>query len=347
MRFLYTFSIFLYTAGIKFASLFNRKAALWCKGRRAQFRRLKEQIHSLPSNPSGECIWIHCASLGEFEQGRPVIEQIRKEKPEIRIVLTFFSPSGYEVRKNYSGVDLVTYLPADLPGNTQKFLDLIQPTLALFVKYEFWFNYLYALKKRNIPHFLVSGIFRPDQLFFKWYGGWFRRALFNYKHMFLQDENSAELLREAGLTAISVTGDTRFDRVIQVVKEKKEDAMCAGFSEGASVMVCGSTWEEDEELILNWFRQSAGQKTAFKLIIAPHNISRSRLAAIEDRFSSLHPQRHSVYKHDPGCCLLIIDHIGMLSSLYHYGKYCYIGGGFGKGIHNILEAAVHGKPVLF
>ena len=340
MRWLYTAGIYLYYLGIRIAAWFQPKARKWIEGRRNQF----EELAAVSDKVKGG-LWVHCASLGEFEQGRPVIEAFRKEHPETPIVLTFFSPSGYEVRSQYDQVDLVCYLPADLPNRVNQFLDLIQPQHALFVKYEFWFNYLAALRKRRINTYLISGIFRKDQHFFKWYGGWFRKQLRSFNHFFLQDESSVELLTEIGYTNSTVSGDTRFDRVAMLARHAGRMPMIEAFSEEAPVLVGGSTWPEDERLLLSFAQQA---EKPMKLIIAPHEVDRDHIDQIMDR-CTLPAIRYSeaTIENVRGKKVLVIDNIGMLSSLYRHADVALIGGGFGRGIHNILEAATFGKPILF
>jgi 3-deoxy-D-manno-octulosonic-acid transferase len=289
---------------------------------------------------------VHVASLGEFEQGRPLIEKIREQHPEYQIFLTFFSPSGYEVRKNYSGADYISYLPIDTPDNARRFIDLIQPQIVLFIKYEFWYHYLAELKKRNIPVYLCSAIFRENQLFFKRWGAWYKRILNFFTHFFVQTENSKKLLGSIGFSNVTVTGDTRFDRVYSIATQAKEIKEVKAFIGGnVSCLIAGSTWEPDEDLLARYINET---QWPLKHVIAPHEIHASHIERLEKlllkktiRFSNW--KQSLVGDYD----VLIIDNIGMLSSLYQYGKIAYIGGGFGKGIHNVLEAATFGLPVLF
>ncbi|MBQ7041891.1 MAG: 3-deoxy-D-manno-octulosonic acid transferase [Muribaculaceae bacterium] len=290
-------------------------------------------------------IWIHVSSLGEFEQGRPLIELLKVRMPEKKILLTFFSPSGYEVRKNYKGVDAVCYLPFDLKGRVKKFLDVVNPEMAIFVKYEFWGNYLEELHCRNIPTYLISAIFRDTQSFFKWWGGMFRKMLRCYTHLYVQDEASQQLLLSIGITNVTIAGDTRFDRVTDILANSFEISQAKVMTQNVPVtIVAGSTWAPDEQLLLPYFNSHSG----VKLIIAPHEINENRLAEIEHQL------------HRPYCRLstatdleasntdcLIVDSFGKLSSIYRYGQIAYVGGGFGVGIHNINEAAVYGMPVVF
>ncbi|HET6228311.1 MAG TPA: glycosyltransferase N-terminal domain-containing protein [Bacteroidia bacterium] len=340
MRLLYTLFIYLYVAFIRFASLFNAKAKLWIAGRKDIFRQLKSKIQSSPS----PVIWIHCASLGEFEQGRPIIEKLKKDHEDIKIVLTFFSPSGYEVRKNYTVADHVFYLPLDTPANAKKFIATVRPTAAFFVKYEFWFNYLTVLKNNAIPTYLVSGIFRPDHYFFKGYASWFRSQLTAFNHFYLQDEQSQKLLNSIGFKNTTVAGDTRFDRVAEVAMNAKNIPVIELFKEQRPLFIAGSTWEQDEELLADFDFAKAG----FKLIVAPHEITEARIQFLLNKFKNKVQRYSKITEADlKATDVLIIDNMGMLSSIYQYGTVAFIGGGFGKGIHNILEPAAFGLPVLF
>ncbi|MDF2438347.1 MAG: 3-deoxy-D-manno-octulosonic acid transferase [Bacteroidota bacterium] len=342
MRFLYSFIILCYQALIRIASLFNSKARLWISGRKDIFLKLNESVRK--ANLSGSSIvWFHCASLGEFEQGRPLIEKYKLLHPETKILLTFFSPSGYEIRKNYSGADLIFYLPIDTPANAKEFIDIVDPKAVFFVKYEFWFNYLDELKKKSIPTYLVSGIFRSEQHFFQWYGKWFRDHLNAFTHFFLQDPASELLLKNIGYDNVSVTGDTRFDRVSETAKNVKNIPLIEKFISDKKIIIAGSTWNEDEELL------AALSLESVKLIIAPHEIDEAHIKSVYSRFEQygciLYSKAEKEDLHNVK--VLVIDNIGMLSSLYQYGTLALIGGGFGKGIHNILEAAAFGLPVVF
>lgn len=299
--------------------------------------------------PGEKRVWFHCASLGEFEQGRTLMEKLKLKRKEIKIVLTFFSPSGYEVRKNYTGADYVFYLPLDTKANAEKFISMIAPEKVFFVKYEFWFHYLHTLHKKNIPVYLVSTIFRPGQKFFNWYGGFFRSMLKTITHFFLQDEESAALLHAIGITNYTVTGDTRFDRVVESADGLKPIPMIEKFKDGKKILVAGSTWKEDEQLIKSSFTYLTFHPSPLKLIIAPHEVNENRIREVQNFFSGYNITLFSEAKEETisSSEILIIDNIGMLSSIYQYGSYAYIGGGFGKGIHNILEAAVVGLPVFF
>lgn len=345
MRVFYSLGIFFYGILIRLASITNSKAKLWVNGRKNLFGNLESAI----KKDAKPIIWFHCASLGEFEQGRPLMERIRKEHPEFRILLTFFSPSGYEVRKNYAGADVITYMPLDTKSNARRFLDIVNPKLVVFVKYEFWLNHLEEISKRNIPHYLISAIFRDDQIFFKGHGGIFRDALKNYTHIFTQNEESLKLISNLGINNASVAGDTRFDRVSEIAASAKEIPIAESFSRNANVIVAGSTWKADEDHLFPAMKKHfiAG----WKMIIAPHEISEDRISSIEN---SVGIERSKIVRFSKANAesldnaqVLIIDNIGMLSSLYRYGSIAYIGGGFGKSIHNTLEAAVYGIPVVF
>ena len=337
---IYSLGIYLYAGCINIASLFNRKARLLIKGHRNIFRTLKEQV-----DPNSSYLWFHASSLGEFEQGRPLIERIHNKHPECRILLTFFSPSGYEVRKDYKGADIVCYIPFDTPLNVRKFLDSIKIEKAFFIKYEFWPNFLKGLNKRGIEIFSVSSIFRDNQLFFKWYGKGYAKALSYFKHLFVQDRHSKDLLYSIGITGVSIVGDTRADRVIEVAADSKQFPIIEKFVNGNPTFIAGSSWPADEELFIPYFLP----KRDWKLIIAPHEIHEEHLAEIESRLEGRDSIRLSKANIDniKGYDTLIIDCFGMLSSIYRYGHIAYIGGGFGVGIHNILEAAVFDIPVLF
>lgn len=340
---MYDIAIAFYAFIVRLTSLFNKKAKKMLAGQGETFSVLAEKI-----DLQARYIWFHAASLGEFEQGRPSIEKIRKEKPEYKILLTFFSPSGYEVRKDYPGADVVCYLPFDFRSNARKFLDLVKPEIAIFIKYEFWMNYLNFLKNRNIPVYIISAIFRPDQIFFRWYGYRYRNVLNDFDWFFVQDENSLKLLKQFNHHNITISGDTRFDRVYEVAGQRKKLPLIEKFVHPTGrkqlVLVAGSTWEKDEEILIPFFNRHP----EIKLIIAPHETKESRIAEVADRLK----RPYSIYSHadekeiEKADCL-IIDCIGLLSSIYRYGEIAYIGGGFGVGIHNILEAAVYGISVLF
>ena len=316
---MYSLAIHLYAFVVALISPFHKKARLMRFGQWKTNSILREKI-----DRNAKYIWFHASSLGEFEQGRPMIEKVKAQYPEYKILLTFFSPSGYEVRKNYNGADIVCYLPFDTPYRVKKFLNLANPAIAIFIKYEFWGNYLRELRKRGIPVYIISAIFRPDQLFFQWFGKPYRKMLSYFNHLFVQDERSMKLLNEFGITNVTVTGDTRFDRVLDVRKQAREP--------------------QDEAIFIPYFHEHP----EMKLIIATHEIHREHLLSIEamlKRPSVRLSEAHEDDLADKDC--LIIDSFGLLSSIYRYGQIAYIGGGFGAGIHNTLEAAVYGMPVLF
>ncbi len=338
---IYNIGIAAYRNGVRLAATRSRKAKLMLRGQRRTFRTLRRRL-----DPAGGYIWFHASSLGEFEQGRPLIEMIKREQPGARILLTFFSPSGYEVRKNFSQVDTVVYLPFDLPGNVKKFLDIVKPTLAIFIKYEFWGNYLQALKRRGVPTYIISAIFRPGQIFFRPWGGMFRKMLKCFDTLFVQNEQSRDLLAKIGIDNVIIAGDTRFDRVADVRAAAKEFPLIAKFTEGSKfTLVLGSSWPPDEDIVIPYFNQHRGE---VKLIIAPHEFDRHRLHVMLSKIAR--PVRlysEATPQNIKGIDCLIIDSFGLLSSLYRYGDAAYIGGGFGAGIHNINEAAVYGIPVVF
>ena len=294
--------------------------------------------------PEDRTVWIHCASLGEFEQGRPVIEAIKKERPELKIVLTFFSPSGYEIRKNYPNADCISYLPADTPMNAAKFISLVNPQFVIFVKYEFWNNYISVLYKNNIPLYLISAIFRPGQHFFKWYGSFFRLMLKKFNRIFVQDQRSLNLLSGIGMENISLAGDTRFDRVVQIKGTARDIPQLEQFRGDEKLFLAGSSWRQDEEIIAQYINKFPGR---MKWVFAPHEIDKPSIERLEKLFNVRHV-RFSEFNGDASNArVLIIDNIGMLSSAYKYAYIAAIGGGFGKGIHNILEPACWGVPVVF
>jgi 3-deoxy-D-manno-octulosonic-acid transferase len=341
MQIIYNIIIRFYCLFILLGSTFNRKARLWIRGRRNWEKRLVQNIHS-----GSPFVWFHAASLGEFEQGRPVIETLRKKFPHLKILLTFFSPSGYETRKNYEGADYVCYLPADTPRNAKRFIEIVKPEFALFIKYEYWFNYLSEMHKNEIPVYIVSAIFRPKQIFFRWYGTWFRNQLKNISMFFVQNEFSFKLLNNAGIEQVKLSGDTRFDRVASIVSLQNENPTVEAFSSGYKIILGGSTWPPDEKLLESHLKKAGSD---IKLIIAPHEIHEERIRSIEHLFGNFNTQRYSraTSQNVQQCRVLIIDGIGFLSGLYRYCHVACIGGGFGKGIHNILEAVTFGKPVIF
>jgi len=380
---MYYIFIFLYNIGVWIATFFSKKVRTMWRGEHETWRILEEKVE-----PEAEYIWVHAASLGEFEQGRPIIERFRRDYPQYKILLTFFSPSGYEVRKNYPGADIICYLPIDTIGNARRFLRTVRPVMAFFIKYEFWSNYLHVLKHRQVPLYSVSSIFRPNQIFFKWYGRGYGKVLNCFTHFFVQNEESKQLLHGIGIDCVSVTGDTRFDRVLQIKEAAKQlpiveafvkgaGRLTVGVAEGASagsdgasgsdsdsvsgsdsastdssvalqeqpmVFVAGSSWPPDEDIFIPYFNQHKD----WKVIIAPHVIGEDHLKQIISkiegkavRYTQATPETAAEAN------VLIIDCFGLLSSIYHYGSVTYVGGGFGVGIHNTLEAAVWGVPVIF
>jgi len=340
MRYLYTLVLHLYALSVEVASFFNRKARMTRVGQWYTNGILRKKI-----DRNAKYIWFHAASLGEFEQGRPMIEKIRQRYPRYKILLTFFSPSGYEVRKNYEEADIICYLPFDTPYKVRKFLNLVNPHIAVFIKYEFWLNYLTELKKREIKTYLISAVFRPEQLFFKWYGKWYRKALLCYERLFVQDEASRKLLADYGINNVEVCGDTRFDRVLEIQQNARLLPEVDAFAKGdKTILVVGSSWPEDENFIIPYFNSHP----EVKLIIAPHEIHREHLLYIQSLLNrpSIRLSESTEELLKVNDCL-IIDSFGLLSSIYRYGHIAYIGGGFGKGIHNTLEAAVYGIPVVF
>lgn len=336
---IYNAGLQLYQAGVRLAAMAGKtKAQRWLNGRQHWQSRMRQA--GIGSQP---VVWIHAASLGEFEQGRPVLEAIRATWPSYKILLTFFSPSGYEVRKDYKGADFVYYLPLDTQRNARELLDIVQPALAIFIKYEFWYHYLTALHTRNIPTLLVSGIFRKDQVFFKGHGGMFRQLLQQLTHIFVQNDISLQLLQSIGLKNSSISGDTRFDRVFALLSEHTSLPVIESFAAGSRLVVAGSTWPEDEKVLSGWWKEKAASDV--KLIIAPHEIHDGHIQAI----IALFPEavKYSAWKAGTTANVLIIDNIGMLTALYRYATIAYVGGGLAKGgIHNILEPAVYSKPVI-
>lgn len=333
--------------GVAVASLFSDKVKKMWKGEREAVKILRDKV-----DPAAKYIWFHAASLGEFEQGRPLIEQIRREHPQYKILLTFYSPSGYEVRKDYKGADIVCYMPIDTVSNARRFLRTVRPVMAFFIKYEFWYNYLHILKHRNVPTYSVSSIFRRDQVFFKWYGRAYKRVLNCFTHFYVQNDVSRQLLHTLGIDCVSVVGDTRFDRVLQIKEAAKKlpivDAFVNGgkrsSTEAPKVFVAGSSWPPDEDIFIRYFNAHRD----WRLIIAPHVISEDHLSQILGKLEHK-PLRYTEAdeaKAGEAECL-IIDCFGLLSSVYAYGSVAYVGGGFGVGIHNVLEAAVWDMPVIF
>ncbi len=327
--------------GVAIASLFNKKVKKMWAGERQAVKVLKEKV-----DPEARYIWFHAASLGEFEQGRPLIEHLRETHPEYKILLTFFSPSGYEVRKNYEGADIICYLPLDTIRNARRFLRAVKPVMAFFIKYEFWYNYLHILQHRGVPTYSVSSIFRPDQIFFQWYGRQYGRVLKCFTHFFVQNMESKALLAKLGITDVDVVGDTRFDRVLQIKEASKQLPIVEQFTAHAQkVFVAGSSWLPDEEIFIKYFDIHKD----WKLIIAPHVISDEHLSQIFELLKGRRVVRYTEATEEnvKDAEILIIDCFGLLSSIYHYGTVSYVGGGFGVGIHNVLEAAVWDIPVVF
>jgi len=342
MRFLYDIGITFYTVLLRLISPFHPKARLWVEGRKDLFEQMEQTIEKGTAP-----IWFHFASLGEFEQGRSVMEAIRKKYPEEKIVITFFSPSGYEIRKNTALADYVFYLPTDTAAHARKFLDIVQPKFALFTKYEYWYHYFRVLRTRNIPLFVISAIFREEQVFFKWYGGFFRNILKNVSFFFAQNRDSVLWLRAIRIRQAGLGGDTRFDRVVELPKHQRNIPEAEQFLNGhTQVLVAGSTWTPDERILAELF----AVREDWKMLLAPHEIHEAHLQEIKQLFpDALFFSRFANYTATEieKASVLVIDNIGMLSSLYGYGRIAYIGGGFGTGIHNTLEAATYGMPVVF
>lgn len=337
---MYSFGIYIYAFLVRLVAAFgHRKARAMVRGQRRTRRLLREHIA-----PEDRYVWVHAASLGEFEQGRPLIERLRREHPERKILLTFFSPSGYEVRKDYKGADLVCYLPFDTPTAARRFVKLAHPEMAIFIKYEFWRNYIDVLHRKDIPVYSVSSIFRPGQIFFQWYGRSYARCLRRITHFFVQNRLSVKLLARIGVTDnVTVTGDTRFDRVIDIRRAARPLPLVERFAQGHTVLVAGSTWAPDEEILLDY----VNRREDLRLVIAPHVVSAGHLKEIESRITRRcvrysEATEETVADFD----VLIVDSYGLLSSIYRYGSVAYVGGGFGVGIHNVPEAAVYGVPVI-
>lgn len=350
---IYNIVIYFVLWGIAIASLFNEKVRKMWRGEREAFKILKQKV-----DPNAKYIWFHAASLGEFEQGRPLMERIRKDYPQYKILLTFYSPSGYEVRKNYEGADIICYMPVDTRLNAIRFLRLVRPVMAFFIKYEFWSNFLHILKHRNIPTYSVSSIFREDQVFFKWYGRSYAGVLKCFTRFFVQNEESKRLLEGIGITAVDVVGDTRFDRVLQIKEAVKQLPICEAFRTGVAssqsadvpyhdfkVFVAGSSWPPDENIFIPFFNEHKD----WRLLIAPHVIAEEHLKLILSLIKGKKVVRYTQTTPEEAAeaDVLIIDCFGLLSSMYNYGDVAYIGGGFGVGIHNTLEAAVWNMPVIF
>ena len=340
MQYLYNILLFLADALIPLIALFHPKIKLFYSGRKETFTKLQNTITA-----TDKTVWIHCASLGEFEQGRPIIEKIKSNYPNYKLILSFFSPSGYEIRKDYNLADVVVYLPLDTKKKATKFVKLVHPSLAIFVKYEFWPNILQVLKKETIKTILISGIFRNQQVFFRKNGRWFRNSLHAFSHFFVQDEDSVHLLKGIGYSNATESGDTRFDRVHELVNQKKDLPLIASFSLQHHTLVAGSTWPKDEELLIEYINKYASNKERF--IIAPHNINQKDIKVLTQRIQKKTVLYSQVEKKDiSGSQVLIIDSIGILTNVYNYADIAYVGGGFGTGIHNILEPATYGVPII-
>ena len=340
---MYNIIIYIYQLGVIIASLFNEKVRKMWRGEREAIRILKEKV-----DPKAKYVWFHAASLGEFEQGRPLMEQMRRDHPEYKILLTFFSPSGYEVRKNYEGADIICYLPLDTITNARRFLRTIRPVTAFFIKYEFWYNYLHILSHRGVPVYSVSSIFRPDQIFFRWYGRQYGHVLKCFTHFYVQNEGSRELLSTLDITNVTVVGDTRFDRVLQIKAAAKQLPIVEAFCDKKKVFIAGSSWQPDEEIFIPFFNEHKD----WKLVIAPHVIGEDHLQQIEKLLAGRKVVRYTQVNETDlsplqDADVLIINCFGLLSSIYRYADVTYVGGGFGVGIHNTLEAAVWDVPVIF
>jgi 3-deoxy-D-manno-octulosonic-acid transferase len=342
MIWIYSLSVWLYAFFIKLASPFHKKAALWSKGRKNIFQLLEKRF----AGNTRPVVWFHAASLGEFEQARPVLESFRERHPHYRLVLTFFSPSGYEIRKNYSGADDIFYLPSDSRKHAKLFVDIVNPKLVLFVKYEFWYFYLSELHQRNIPVVLFSAIFRPEQPFFSKYTDFYRNILTFFSYLFVQDQTSVNLLHKIGIQNSENIGDTRFDRVRQLANARKQISLVENFKNNGPVFIAGSTWEADMKALIPLINHPDYQH--LKFIVAPHEIDENAIAEWQKqirrksiRYSESSPDTIQMYD------VLFINNIGLLSSLYQYAEYAWIGGAYGKGLHNILEAATYGMPVFF
>ena len=359
---MYNIIIYAYLLGVAIYSLFNEKVKKMWRGERDAFNVLREKVE-----PGARYVWFHAASLGEFEQGRPLMEQLKRDHPELKILLTFFSPSGYKVRKDYKGADIICYLPLDTIRNARRFLRLIRPEMAFFIKYEFWYNYLHILKHRKVPTYSVSSIFRDGQVFFRWYGRQYSRVLKCFTHFYVQNEKSRELLAGIGIDCVTVVGDSRFDRVLQIKEAAKQLKVVEDFLEergkrreergerreerensNTKVFVAGSSWPPDEDIFIRYFKEHPD----WKLIIAPHVIGEDHLQQIITKFGDRKVVRYTQAEQSPLLSeeqgeALIVDCFGLLSSIYRYATVSYVGGGFGVSIHNTLEAAVWGCPVIF
>ena len=342
MHSLYNFSTFIASKLILLSPIFSPKMSLFVKGRRSVIDTIKSTLKK-----GDKTIWFHCASLGEYEQGVPVIKKIKEEFPDHKIIVSFFSPSGFEVKKNDKLADCTVYLPLDTPKNAKNFINLLQPSVAIFIKYEFWPNYLFELKKKNIPTILVSGLFRKDQVFFKFYGGFMRRTLNSFSHFFVQDQLSKNLLEQLKISQVSVSGDTRFDRVSDQLSVNNELDFMALFKQDLFCLICGSTWPKDESILINYINNFSNNT---KFIIAPHEVNNLRIESLKKKLkvkTVLYSEREKYNISDYQ--VLIIDTVGLLTKVYSYADVAYIGGGIGmgaNGLHNILEAATFGVPII-
>jgi 3-deoxy-D-manno-octulosonic-acid transferase len=340
--FFYNIFLFLFRIGVRIAALFNKKAGLWIEGRKDIFDRLNTAMKG-----QSNIVWMHCASLGEFEQGRPVLEKIRQQYPAYKLLVTFFSPSGYEIVKNYKGADWVFYLPMDGASNAKRFLETVNPSLVVFVKYEYWYYYLNTVQQKNIPLLMISAIFRQNSAFFRWYGGLYRKMLNSFSHLFIQTDDSLRLLSTLlPAERFTLAGDTRFDRVIDIAEKAEPIPLIEQFTAHSKTIIAGSSWPPDEAILQKAFNTMKG---AFKLIIAPHQVNDEHISQIQTLFPGclLYSQLLSGERQPTENNVLIINNIGLLSRIYRYAHTCYIGGAFGSGLHNTLEAAVYGKPVVF
>ena len=340
MYLIYNILISFYGVIVKLVSLFNPKAKQWVDGRKNLLQSISENI-----NPNDKPIWFHAASLGEFEQGRPIIEEVKKQYPNKKILLTFYSPSGYEVRKDYDGADWIYYLPLDTKSNSDKFVELVNPCMAIFIKYEFWPNIIKSLHKAKVKTIVISAIFREDQIFFKSYGGWMRKSLMKFSKFFVQDDNSVKLLKSIGINSVEKSGDTRFDRVMDILKNDNTVDFIEEFKADKKLLVCGSTWPDDDKILIDYINNKSDD---VKVVLAPHNINADYNKKLSEKinktivlFSDM--QGKDLSKYD----IFILDTVGLLTKVYSYADVAYVGGGFGKeGIHNILEPAVFSIPVI-
>ncbi|MFH0895169.1 MAG: glycosyltransferase N-terminal domain-containing protein [Bacteroidota bacterium] len=336
MRLFYNITVSFYYLLILIASLFNEKAQLWLRGRKNILKKLKAALE----NDTSKRVWFHCSSLGEFEQGRPLIEEFRKQYPTYKILLTFFSPSGYEIRKNYAGADYIFYLPADTPANARRFINIVKPQFVFFVKYEYWFNYMNQLRKHEIPLVIVSAVFRPGQYFFKWYGAWALNKLKSIQHFYVQHSDVALLLKKHGIENVTISGDTRFDRVLAVTQDDTAYPKIEAFCKNQKALIVGSSWPADENLILSCLEDLQN----YKIIFVPHDLNHVESLL---KNAGKNAVLYSDLNEEEDKQIVIVNAIGHLSKLYRYASIAYVGGGFGQGIHNILEPAAYGIPVIF